>query len=143
MKVNFLVADEFRTELSGKQMVLGLYADGIILLEPASHIETSIPNLPEGIDRLAFLINISDAPEMKHNYKGQIIDPSGNPHGSEIPFGEFEIAKNTSRSFIAETKPFLFHGKGTYHFNFYVDDVLYSFPFSLIDKVQKKQSVSS
>ncbi|MFZ1547607.1 MAG: hypothetical protein WAT12_11000 [Candidatus Nitrotoga sp.] len=138
MKLNFFVADEFRPETGGKQMVLGLYADDVILLEPVTQIEA----IPVGFERLAFLINISDVPAGKHNYKGQIVDPSGKPYGREIIMGELEIEKGMSRSFIIEMKPFLINSKGTYHLNFYVDDDLYAFPFSIIDRVQEKPSTS-
>lgn len=142
MKINFLIADEIRPEMGGKQTVLGLYADGIIMLGTPPQLDTSAPEAPEGIERLAFLMNISDVPEGKHKYKGQIIDPSGNPHGPEISFGEEETPKGKSRTIVVETKPFLIKGKGTYHFNLYFDDVLYSFPFGLIEAVQEKPSAS-
>lgn len=136
MKINFIVADEFRPEAGGKHMALGLYADSVIMLEPNPQSTTPTLELPEGIDRLAFLINVSDAPEEKHNYKAQIIDPSGQPHGKEIALGEFLVAKGTSRSFIIEAKPFLIHGKGTYQLNFHVDDLVHSFQFSIIERGQ-------
>lgn len=142
MKINFFLADEFRPEIAGKQTVLGLYADNTILLEHQAQLETPELKLPSGIDRLAFLVNISDAPEGLHSLKAQIIGPSGIPHGPEVPFGESEILKGTSRAIILEAKPFLIQEKGTYHFNFYVDDILYSFPFSIIDRAQGQPSVS-
>lgn len=133
MKINIFVADEFRSEANGKQMALGLYPDDVIMLNPKPQ-EVSQADLPEGIDRLSFLINISDVPEKKHIFKAQIIDPSGKPHGKEIALGEFETAKGTSRNFIIEARPFLLSGKGTYQLNFYVDDEVNAFPFSLIER---------
>ena len=141
MKINFLVAEEFRPEAGGKQMVLGLYPDDMIVLEPRPNIDYS-PNIPEGLDRLSFLITISDAPENKHRYKAQIIDPSGNPHGPEMSLGESEIEKGTSKTFIIESKPFIMSGKGLYHLNFYVDDELHSFPFGLILKSPERATAS-
>lgn len=142
MKINFILAEEFRAEMGGKQTVLGLYPDSTILLESRAELKPSDLELPEGIERLAFLFNISDASQGTHKFKGQIIDPSGNPHGPEMPLGEAEILKGTSRSLIIETKPFLLKGKGTYQFNFYVDDVLYSFPFHILDRPMEKPQVS-
>jgi len=140
VKINFLVADEFRPEAGGKQMALGLYADSVIILEPRP--EVSAPGLPEGIDRLAFLINVSDAPEVKHSYKAQIIDPSGKPHGQEIPLGEHTILKGTSRSFVIEVKPFLIQGEGTYQLNFFINDAIHPFLFNLVEREKRKPTIS-
>lgn len=142
MKINFVIADEIRQEIGGKQTILGLYADGTIMLEATEELNTSTTEVPRGIERLAFLVNVSDISEEKHRYKGQIICPSGLPYGEEISFGEVIIPKGKSRTIILETKPFLIKEKGTYHFNFFVDDVLYPFPFNLIEREKKGSSVS-
>lgn len=143
MKIKFLLADEFRAEAAGKQMALGLYADDIIILEhKEASKEVAKAGLPAGIDRLAFLINVSDVPEVKHIYKMQIIDPSGSPHGKEIPLGEHVIAKGTSRSFVIEAKPFLIQGAGTYQLNFFIDDVIHTFSFTLIEREGTKSTIS-
>lgn len=139
MKIKFLVADEFRAEAGGKQMALGLYADDIIMLE--FRPEISVTGLPEGIDRLAFLINVSDVPEAKHIYKVQIIDPSGKLHGPEISLGEHTIAKGTSRSFVIEAKPFLLQGEGTYQLNFFIDNAIHPFLFDLIEREKSKPTI--
>lgn len=133
MKINYLIADEIRPEASSKQTVLGLFADHLIVLD----IPTQLPagELPKGIERLAFLINVSNI-EGKHKYKGQIFDPEGNPHGPEIDFGESELAKNTSRTMVVEAKPFLIKVKGTYNFVLTVDDTKYPLPFTIIDRAQ-------
>lgn len=135
MKVNFLLADEVRPEMGGKNTVLGLYADGTIVLENGEPPKGDIPEgLPEGVERLAFLINTSELPEGVHHFKGQITDPSGNPHGPEISFGESTIEEGASRTIVVEAKPFLLQGIGTYHFNFYVDDVLVPLPFKVVKR---------
>lgn len=132
MKINFLIADEIRPEASSKQAVLGLYADNLIVLEPLS-IKEKESNFPKGIERLAFLINVSDI-EGKHKYKGQIIDPKGNLHGPEVDFGESELAKYTSRTIVLEAKPFLIVEKGTYNFVLTIDDTKHILPFTIIDR---------
>lgn len=139
MKINFLIADEIRPEAGSKQTVLGLYADQTIILEPNPSPTPSLPPLPEnfvvtsGIERLAFLINVSEI-EGKHSFKGQIIDPSKNPHGSEMVFGEFEIAPKMSRTFVIEAKPFQVKETGTYRFILTVDDKEYELPFNIIER---------
>lgn len=143
MRIDFLLADEIRPEIGGKQTILGYYADANLLIEPIPQSEETLKSkLPEGIDRLAFLITVSDVPGGQHKYKGQIIDPSGNPHGPEMPLGELDVEKDRSRSFAIEAKPFLLKGKGTYHFNFYVDEELHSFPFRITARVQETPAAS-
>lgn len=135
MKINFLLADEFRPEMGGKNMALGLYADYTILLEPNEEPEAAASDLPIGIDRLAFLVNVSDMIEGPHQFKAQIVDPSGKAIGPEVSLGEaVEIQKDASRSFVLTVKPFLVDGKGTYHFNFYVDGAMSALPFHIIDR---------
>lgn len=135
MNIFFLIADEIRQEVGGKQTVLGLYADKTILLDRIINKPEDIPpDMPEGIDRLAFLINVSEASEGTHTSYAQIIDPSGKLHGTDIPLGEFMIEKGMSRTLVIEAKPFIFSGKGTYSFNFYLDGEPHYFPFKIIDK---------
>ena len=141
MKITFLVADEVRQEMGGKQTILGLYADGVIMLDLISQNAKPIGDLPPGIDRLSFSINVSELVG-KHRFKGQIINPSGKIYGSEIPLGESDITSAyASRSFIVEAKPFVVSEKGTYHFNLYIDDELHAFPFTIIDRVEQKQAL--
>lgn len=141
MKINFFIADEIRPESSGKQTILGLFADNTIVIESQNPPPIIAANLPTGIDRLAFMINVSDSPDEKHSYKAKIIDPSGKNHGPEMQFGETVLGMNSSRTIIVEAKPFIFSGKGTYYFNFYVDGNLHSFPFKVVDREEVKATV--
>lgn len=139
MNIKFFLAEEFRSEVGGKQTALGLYPDNTILLGPRTELKPSDKELPEGIKRMSFLLNISEASQGVHKFKGQIIDPSDNPHGPEIPLGDGDILKGTSRSFIIEASPFLVKGKGMYQLNFYVDDDLHIFPFYILDQPLEKK----
>ena len=53
-----LVADDFRAEQSGKVLAIGLYADGVVLLDVPEGAPEPSNEIPVGVDRLAFLINI-------------------------------------------------------------------------------------
>lgn len=130
MKIKFLMAEEIRPEINGKSSVLGLFPDDIIVVQ-ANRPEGISPEIPDGIERLSFLLNVSDLPEGSHFFKGNITDPSGaayNPLGS---LGEETIKKGFSRSIVVEVKPFIVKQKGIYHFNLYVDDLLTTFPFEV------------
>jgi hypothetical protein len=138
MKINFLIADEIRPELTGKQTVLGLYPDHTIVLEKTQIPDNDVSNIPEVIERLAILVNISEAPEGDElKLKGQLVAPSGNPHGEKIDFGTMSIEKGASRTIVLEAKPFVISEKGTYHFNLIVNDDIFQFPFKVIDRVSK------
>jgi hypothetical protein len=137
MKINFLIADEVRPEASGKQTILGLYPDQTIVIEEIQALGTDIEELPVAIDRLNILINISDISAGEHELKGQIVEPSGAPHGDKIDFGKISIEKGLSRSFVLALKPFIIKEMGTYNFNLYVDDELHQFSFNIIDKQSK------
>lgn len=137
MQIIFLVADEIRPEASSKQTILGLYPDNTIVLEQRPKLPASAEKWPEGvpdgIERLAFLVNISEI-EGVHSYKGQILDPEGNPHGPEISFGESILAQYTSRTLVIEAKPFIIKGKGKYHFVLSIDEERHSLPFTIIER---------
>ena len=130
MKIKFLVAEEIRPELSGKSMVIGLFPDDVLLMQ-GKRPDNAPPEMPEGIDRLSFLLNVSELPEGKHHFKGNISDPSGAPYNPISSLGEETMPKGISRSIIVEIKPFIVKSKGIYHFNLYVDDELTSFPFEI------------
>lgn len=130
MKIKFLVAEEIRPELGGKLTILGLFPDDV-LVSNSNRPEETPAEIPDGFDRLAFLVSVSDLPEGIHKFKGNITNPAGEPYHSETSFGDGAIEKGTSRSIVVDTKPFIIKGKGVYHFNIYVDDSLYSFPFEI------------
>jgi len=136
MKINFLIADEIRSETNGKHTVLGLYPDNIIVLENKdnSGTNTNSPNLTAVIDRLAIFVNISEISEGEHEIKGQVIDPSGNPLGAEIPFGNTSIETGKSHTYILETRQFIVKERGTYQFKLIVDGIAYEYPFKIIDR---------
>ena len=130
MKTVFLIADEIRAETNGKQTVLGLYPDHTLLIEDAP----APSDVPQAINRLSILINISDVPEGEHEFKGRILDPSGNVSGNPLDFGKLSVAKGTSRSFIVGLQNFVLSGKVTYQFNLEIDGESYPCPFYIVDR---------
>jgi len=138
VNIQFIIADEFRPEASGKVTSIGVYpGNHIILLKPQQDTpDTVIPML----ERVAFLITISEL-EGSHNYSGKIIDPNGNsvidPKINHIkegvqPFGEgITIGEGMSHSFVFELKPFFIRTIGRYKFILYVDDTPHEFTFDI------------
>lgn len=53
-----LVADEFRTEQSGKILAIGLYSDGVVVLTIPKNAPPATKETPYGIERLALLITV-------------------------------------------------------------------------------------
>jgi hypothetical protein len=130
MKIKFIVAEEIRPEISGKATVLGLFSDDVLLLQ-GKRPEGANPEIPDGLERVTFLLNVSDVPAGKHNFKGNITDPSGAPYNPVTSLGEEDIKKGFSRTIIVEIKPFIVKTRGVYHFNLFVDDMLTTFPFEI------------
>lgn len=124
------MAEEIRPELSGKSTVLGLFPDDVLVMQ-GNRPEGASPEVPDGLERLTFLLNVSDISEGVHHFKGNITEPSGASYNPVSPLGEETIMKGLSRSIVVEIKPFIIKSKGVYHFNLYVDDVLTSFPFEI------------
>jgi len=130
MKIDFLVAEEIRPEAGGKMTILGFIPNNTLLIT-SSRPEDAPKDIKDGIDRLAFLVVISDLHEGVHKFKGQIFCPSGEPYNQETSFGEGVAQQGTSHSIVIELKPFIIKEYGFYHFHFYVNDVLTKFTFEI------------
>ena len=137
MKVKFLIAEEVRPEAEGKLTVIGLYSgDTIILIK-----KDLPPDLPEkveiipAIERLAILATVGDTPKGVHKFKGRIVDPSGAEHKPVMNLGEAAIEKGTFHNVLVEIKPFVTKIEGVYHFEFFVDDDMFDFPFEIRERV--------
>lgn len=129
------MAEEIRPEASGKLTILGLYPDDNLILSPREALPEGVPpETPRGMEKLVFLINISDASNKLLKFKVRITDPSGELYKPEIQVGEGKIEKGSSRSFIIEVKPFIIILVGIYIFNFYVNKEIFSFPFEIREK---------
>jgi len=131
MKLKFLLADEVRAELSGKQTIIGLYADDVLVVNDMERPAGVPPDAPIAIDRLSFLVNISHVSVGVHNYRAQIVSPAGVMHGQEILMGEAKTEKGKSHTLILEAKPFVLAGEGIYKLDFYIDNIPHSFPFEV------------
>lgn len=135
MKIKFLVAEEIRPEVGGKLTILGLMPDDTLLMT-SSRPADAPPEVPNGLERLAFLLSVSDLPEGEHKFKGQIFNPSGEPYNPETSFGEGTVEKGTSRSIIIDIKPFIVKNFGSYRLDFYVDGSVSSFPFEIREQLK-------
>lgn len=139
MKIKFLVAEEIRMEMGGKLTILGLFPDDNIRMIKGDRPEGASPDMPEGLERLAFLISISELSSKKiHKFKGRITDPSGAVYKPEESLGEGRIEKGTSRSIIVEMKPFIVKTEGVYHFDFSIDKEVLSFPFEIREQAKPR-----
>jgi len=131
------MAEDIRPEAGGKLTILGLFPDDNIILTKAAYPEGVPPEMPRGIEKLVFLVSVSDAPNRKLKFKVRITDPAGELYKPEMQLGEERVAKGTSRSLIIEVRPFVINLVGVYVFDFYVNKEIYSFPFEI-----REQSIS-
>lgn len=133
MKIKFLVAEEIRPEMGGKFTVLGLIPDEVLIIE-SKRPENAPAEIPDGIERLALFLVVSELADGVHKFKGQIFDPNGAPYNPQVALGEASVEKGTSRSMIIELKPFIVRTYGAYRFDLYIDDELASFSFEIRSK---------
>lgn len=133
MKINFYLADEIRTESNGKQLVLGLYPDHVVLVE----VDKDIPETdPEGnkvgfvLDQLTFSLCVSEA---VGNFKPkvQFYLPSGEPIGEPSVLPDFDQEKGGSHSLHLHAKPFPFKEPGKYKLQLTLNDKPHDFFFEL------------
>lgn len=131
MKIKFLVADEIRMEASGKQTVLGLFADDVVCVTLGHRPESVPEDVPAGIERLALLVNLAELSVGKHQFFGQLFAPNDVACGDRFSLGEADIIQGQSHVLVAEWKPFLLKGAGFYTFAVWVDDIEYRLPFEV------------
>lgn len=131
MKTKFLVADEIRPEASGKLTILGLFADDVVMTQVPPRSPQIPADTPAGIERLAFLINISELSVGAHTIRAQALDPSGQEYGNGIPQSEITTELGKSHSMIIEMKPFILRDAGTYTWVVWIDDQEYRHPFEV------------
>lgn len=131
MKTKFIIADEIRPEVSGKQTILGLFADDVIVVH-APPLSAGIPHdTPPGIERIAFLINVSGLTEGSHSIKGELFAPTGAAYGVNLPLDEFKVDTGNSHSIVIEMKPFILKGFGTYNWSIWIDEEELKCPFEV------------
>lgn len=132
MKITLLVADEIRPEATGKQTVLGLFADNVVVVKiPPKPVDVPDDVLP-GIERLSFLVNVSQLPEGQYSFKAQFIAPSGQPAGDALSLGDgVQVSTGKSHSIVIESKPFILKEGGEYHLAFWVNGEEHRLPFEI------------
>ena len=135
MKVNFIIADEFRGETNGKVMGIGIYGAHQILLnrfpdEKNATKEERMTKLPLGLDRVGFMVTVSEVVGDFKEYL-EIINPSGVTVLVSNKT-EFKITKentNAGHSFLIQTSPFIVTEIGTYLCKYYLNDEAHELPF--------------
>lgn len=133
MIIRYFISDDVRQEINGKTSLTGLYADNVIVLNN-ENIDGSTQSItketPLAIDRLSFLINVSDIVGSLE-FEFQIIDPTGNPHNEKATIGKAELANGMSFNLIAQAIPFIFHILGIYKLRLYVNSEINDLPFEI------------
>lgn len=136
MKVNFLIAEEIRLEAQSKLTVLGLFAGDIIIMVKGARPEGVPENTPAGLERLAIVAIVSEAPDGEHKFKGRLVEPSGELYKPESALGEAMSKKGYSNTVVVELKPFIVKQPGIFRFEFFVDDQMFTFPFEIREQPQ-------
>lgn len=134
MKVNFLIAEEIRPEAQNKLTVLGLFAGDTIIIN-GERPEGVADDVPAGLERLAILATIIEAPAGLHKFKGKITEPSGSQYQPEFQFGEAITKNGFSHSVIIELKPFIVKQPGFFRLDFFVDEEIFPFTFEIREQL--------
>jgi hypothetical protein len=133
MNIRYFISDDVRQEINGKTSLAGLYADNIIVLNNENtdgSTQSITKETPLAIDRLSFLINVSDIVGSLE-FEFQIIDPTGNPHNEKATIGKIELAKGMSFNVIVHAAPFTFHIPGIYKLRLYVNGEAHDLSFEI------------
>lgn len=131
MRITFLVADEIRREVSGKATILGLFPDNVVIANIPPKPDNVPADVPAGIDRLSFMVNVSALPEGTHHFSAQFIRPSGVPMGDPMEIGEVNVESGKSFTTIFQSSPFVLTEGGNYILAFYIDGEEYRLPFEI------------
>jgi hypothetical protein len=131
MKVNFLLAEEVRSEVSGKLTILGLYPGDVIVLLKGARPAGVSPDTPSGIERMVILAVITGAPEGLHKLKGRMLNPAGEAEIPEIALDDAIAKSGQSHTAIIEFKPFMINQLGIFNFELFIDDTKFTFPFEV------------
>ena len=131
MKVNFLLAEEVRPEANNKISILGFFAGDIVIMHKGDLPQGLPEGIPAGLERLAILATIVDAPDGVHQLKARLLEPSGELYPSESLLGEAIAQKGFSHVAVFQLKPFIVKQPGMFTFEFFVDDQVFKFPFEI------------
>lgn len=131
MKIKFLLAEDIRTEQNGKHLVIGLLPDDVVLIPTAAFDEDGSGEAPPaGLDRLSFLITISQIDAGHHQASFEFRSPTGQTIGS-IPDTSFDTEEGKSASFVFNVAPFILHGTGEYSVLLTLDGTTHPLPFEI------------
>lgn len=124
--VRLLVADEFRTESSGKVLGVGIYPDLVIILRVPRNAPEPSKEVPYGVD-ISLLITVIATPG-EYDVKASL----GN-------FGSFKqhivIGEGRSANVIANAKPLLVQDLGAIPIKVSLNDELYEFQIEIRKQV--------
>ncbi len=120
-KVTILIADEFRTEASGKLTAIGLYPQNRVIIDATPEQEANMQQVPLTIEKLTFLITVG--PSLKkgaHKVKAEFSTPSLKRYAVQ-EYDDIEIPIGATHTIFMEAKPFEIMEEGSYFIHFFVD----------------------
>lgn len=136
MKLDLLVADHIDTLKSGKPIALGVYADGVVVLD-------SGPDIPEPSDAqpwavsLSFLLSVAGLPSGAHELQISLLNPAGVPiTDPDRPPLLIRVAEGQSAIVIVpNTQPLACTMMGEHKFKVSVGDVVRERTFEIRRRV--------
>jgi hypothetical protein len=135
--VRFLLAEDIRSEGSGKFSLLGVFpGDRFSLIDPPPAI--AVPGMAVVMPSLAFVFVVTEG-KGKTTGTFRVVGPDRKTVGAEMPTRAIDLQEGRPSVIGATAKPFAAPTFGTYTAELSIGTATFRFPFT-IDKATKAKS---
>jgi hypothetical protein len=145
-QIKFLLADEIRSEVSGKVIVLGLYSDNTLLVVPdkAERAQTTDADAEQARPGIAILSVLTIITGKPGEFDGwfKLIDPNGNLVSKNLSAHHIVVKPDRHVNVIARFAPFVVTAYGTWRFEFTLDSETTTFEFRVLERLKWEEAVA-
>lgn len=125
----FFLADDIRTEVSGKQFLIGFYPDSVLVMQTPADAPPPSLETPVGTEGIAFLFSVSGPPG---NFKFKIFGNAESEQEVVMAEGTLAItAEKDSANVIVRLRPFVTASFGKKLVAIEVDGVRHNFHYEV------------
>lgn len=128
--VRFYLADDVRSESSGKVTLVGLYPDNVLVLGLPTGTASPSPQNALGISAVAVLSTIQGDPGLCEAVF-KLTDPHGRVMIQSAEPAPILVGKERHANLIARFPAFVVTGFGTYKFELQIGDQVHVFPIEV------------
>lgn len=140
LEARFFVADDIRTESSGKQILIGFYPDSVLVMEVPPGAPLPSTETPLGTEGIALLFSINGSPG---TYAFKVIGNAGLEAEVEMAKGSFVLtAEKDSANIIVRLRPFTTASFGKKPVAMEVNGVRHNFHYEIRRREESKTSAA-